>query len=214
MAKDEAVRVKEVLRRLEKAYPGATIELHFKNPLELLVATILAAQCTDKRVNEVTKDLFQKYRTAADYAKVGLKAFEEEVRPTGFYKNKAKNITACCREIVEKFGGEVPPTLDDLVSLPGVGRKTANVVLGNAFGQQAIAVDTHVLRVARRLDFTTSKDPDVIEADLCKLFPKNKWTRLTHLLTIHGRRTCMAKKPSCPQCPVENLCYSEDKVIL
>jgi endonuclease-3 len=213
MSKDDTARIKEILRRLEKAYPGVTIELDFRNPLELLVATILAAQCTDKRVNEVTKDLFQKYRAAKDYARADLKTFEGEIRSTGFYVNKAKNITACCRQIVEKFGGEVPPTLDDLVTLSGVGRKTANVVLGNAFGQQAIAVDTHVLRVSRRLDFTTSKDPDVVEADLCKLFPKNKWTRLTHVLTIHGRRTCKAKKPSCPQCPVVDLCKSEDKVI-
>lgn len=223
MSKDDAAlpercsqsgRINEILRRLEKAYPDAVIELNFKSPLELLVATILAAQCTDKRVNEVTKDLFQKYRSAKDYAKADLKTFEKEIRPTGFYKNKAKNITACCRDIVEKFGGEVPSKLDDLVNLPGIGRKTANVVLGNAFGQQAIAVDTHVHRVARRLDFSTSKDPDEVEADLCKLFPKNKWTHITHILTIHGRRTCQAKKPLCPQCSVENLCYSEDKVSL
>lgn len=213
MAKGDAVRIKEILRRLEKTYPDAAIELNFRNPLELLVATILAAQCTDKRVNEVTKALFQKYRAAKDYARADLKTLEQEIRSTGFYTNKAKNIKACCGEIVEKFGGKVPPTLNDLVSLSGVGRKTANVVLGNAFGQQAIAVDTHVLRVSRRLDLSTSKDPDVVEAGLCKLFPKNRWTRLTHLLSIHGRRTCMAKKPLCPQCPVVGLCYSEDKVI-
>ncbi len=212
MTKDDAARIKEILCRLEKAYPDAAIELNFKTPLELLVATILAAQCTDKRVNEVTKDLFRKYRTSKDYSSADLKVFEEEIRSTGFYKNKAKNIKACCGDIVERFGGEVPSKLDDLVSLSGVGRKTANVVLGNAFNQQTIAVDTHVLRVSRRLDFSTSKDPDVVEADLCKLFPKNKWTKLTHVLTIHGRRTCMAKKPLCPQCPVENLCYSEDKI--
>lgn len=213
MSKGDTARIEEILRQLEKAYPDAAIELHFKNPLELLVATILAAQCTDKRVNEVTKDLFQKYRTPKDYANADLKTFEGEIRPTGFYKSKAKNIKACCGDIVEKFGGEVPSEQDDLVSLPGVGRKTANVVLGNAFSQQAIAVDTHVLRVARRLDFSIAKNPDVVEADLCKLFPKNKWTKLTHVLTIHGRRTCMAKKPLCPQCPVVDLCYSEDKVI-
>lgn len=214
MAKDDAARVEEVLRRLEKAYPDAAIELNFKNPQELLVATILAAQCTDKRVNEVTKDLFQKYRAAKDYANADLKTLEQEIRPTGFFKNKAKSIKACCKDIVEKFGGEVPPRLDDLVSLPGVGRKTANVVLGNAFGEQTVAVDTHVHRVSRRLDFSTARDPDVVEADLCKLFPEDRWTRLTHVLTIHGRRTCMAKKPLCPQCPVVDLCYSEDKVLL
>ncbi len=213
MSKDNAARIKEILCRLERAYPDVAIELNFKTPLELLVATILAAQCTDKRVNEVTKDLFRKYRTSKDYASADLKGFEEEIRSTGFYKNKAKNIKACCGDIVERFGGEVPSKLDDLVKLPGVGRKTANVVLGNAFNQQTIAVDTHVLRVSRRLDFSTSEDPDVVEAGLSKIFPKNKWTHITHLLTIHGRRTCKAKTPLCHQCPVENLCYSEDKVI-
>ncbi|MBI2556930.1 MAG: endonuclease III [Planctomycetes bacterium] len=157
------VRIQKILSLLEKAYPDAVLVLHYRNPLELLVATILAAQCTDERVNKVTGTLFKKYKTAKDYANVKQEVFEEEIRSTGFYKNKAKNIIACNKEVVERFGGNVPDTMEDLVTLPGVGRKTANVLLGNVFGKQAIAVDTHVFRVARRLELAKFNDPDKVE---------------------------------------------------
>ncbi|MDE1888793.1 MAG: endonuclease III [Planctomycetota bacterium] len=204
-------RVKKILSLLEKAYPDAKLVLHYKNPLELLVATILAAQCTDERVNKVTEPLFKKYKSAKDYANAKQEVFEEEIRSTGFYKNKAKNIIACNKELVERFGGNVPDTMEELIALRGVGRKTANVLLGNVFGKQAIAVDTHVFRVAHRLELAKANDPDKVEQELCKIIPQEKWTRSCLVLGTHGRRTCVARKPLCDTCVVEKLCNSPDK---
>lgn len=204
--KDPKVHIMEILEILEREYPEARIFLNWRTPLELLIATILAAQCTDERVNEVTKDLFKKYQSAEDFAAADIRTLEEEIRPTGFYRNKAKNIVSCCLVLVEKHRGEVPNSLDDLVSLPGVGRKTANIVLGNAYGQEAIAVDTHVGRVTSRMGLATSKDPDKIEEELREIIPQNKWTRSTHLFGFHGRRICQAKKPLCSSCVVRDFC--------
>jgi len=173
--------------------------------LELLVATILAAQCTDERVNQVTASLFKKYRTAEDYAEANAAAFEEEIRSTGFYRAKARSIIGAARRLVE-MGGTVPQTLEELVQLPGVGRKTANVVLGNAYGEQAIAVDTHVFRVSQRLGLAKSMSPDEVEAQLREMLPKSQWTRSCHLFQAHGRTTCDARRPDCPRCPIRALC--------
>jgi endonuclease-3 len=200
---DFVVKVLDILR---KEYPDARVTLDFKDPLQLLVATILAAQCTDERVNRVTKDLFKKYRTAVDFSKADLHPLEEEIRSTGFFHNKAKNIISCCRDIVNKFNGEVPRTLEDLTSLAGVGRKTANIILGNAFGRQAIAVDTHVKRVTHRLGWAKSDDPDKIEFELMKVIPEERWTLACHQLVSHGRNICIAKKPKCSLCHVAGLC--------
>ncbi len=204
-------RVKKILTLLEKAYPDARVYLNYKNPLELLVATILSAQCTDERVNKVTETLFKKYMTAEDYAQTRQEVFEKEISSVSFYRSKAKNIIACCKELVERFDGKVPDTIEDLVTLPGVGRKTANVLLGNVFGKQAIIVDTHVFRVAHRLEFSKSRNPDKVEQELCKVIPQEKWTRSCHVLGTHGRRTCAARKPLCRSCVVEKLCSSPDK---
>ncbi len=198
--------VVKVLDILQKEYPDARVTLDFKDPLQLLIATILAAQCTDERVNQVTKDLFKKYRKASDYARADLKTLEAEIRSTGFFRNKAKSIIGCCQELVQKFKGQVPRTLDELTSLPGVGRKTANILLGNAFNQQAIAVDTHVKRVTHRLGWAKSDDPDKIEFELMEVIPQNRWTLSCHQIVFHGRRVCMAKNPQCPTCPVAKLC--------
>jgi endonuclease-3 len=196
----------KVLDTLQKEYPDARVTLNSQNPLQLLIATILAAQCTDERVNLVTKDLFKKYRTASDFAGADLHTLEEEIRSTGFFHNKAKNIIRCCQDIVKKFNGEVPRTLEDLTSLAGVGRKTANIILGNAFGQQAIAVDTHVKRVTHRLGWAKSDDPDKIEFELMEIIPKGRWTLACHQLVFHGRNICVAKKAKCSICPVEKFC--------
>jgi len=196
----------KVLDILGKQYPDARVTLDFKDPLQLLIATILAAQCTDERVNVVTKDLFKKYHRAADYAKADLRNLEEEIRPTGFYHNKAKSVIACCQMIVNKFNGQVPQTLEELTSLSGVGRKTANIILGNAYGQQAIAVDTHVRRVTHRLGWAKSDHPDKIEFELMEVIPQERWTMACHQLVFHGREVCMAKNPQCPTCPVAKLC--------
>lgn len=204
-------RVKKILSLLEKAYPDAALVLHYKNPLELLVATILAAQCTDERVNKVTETLFKKYKSARDYADAEQEVFEQEIRSTGFYRNKAKNIIACAKELVERFDGKIPDTMDDLVALPGVGRKTASVILGNVFGKQAIAVDTHVFRVSHRLELAKANDPDKVEQELCKIIPQEKWTRSCLVIGTHGRRTCVARKPLCNVCVIEKLCNSPDK---
>jgi endonuclease-3 len=201
--RETAVKVLDILT---KEYPEAPVTLDFKNPLELLIATILAAQCTDERVNRVTPDLFRKYRTAADYARADQKKFEEEIRPTGFFRNKAKNIIGCCRKIDSQFNGRVPQTLEELTSLPGVGRKTANILLGSAFGRQAIAVDTHVKRVTHRLGWAKSEDPDKIEFELMEVMPPERWTLACHQLVFHGRKICMAKNPQCPLCPVSKFC--------
>jgi endonuclease-3 len=199
-------RAAKILARLAKAYPKAGIELRFSTPLELLAATILSAQCTDERVNAVTPTLFSRYRTAEDFARAHPATLEKEIHSTGFFKAKAKSLMGMGRALVEHHGGVVPRTLEELVALPGVGRKTANVVLGNAFGLPAIAVDTHVTRVSQRLGLTRADDPEKIHDDLCVIIPEAKWTRATHLLIIHGRRTCFARKPACPVCPVLALC--------
>jgi len=200
---DTAVKALDIL---QKEYPDARVTLDFKDPLQLLVATILAAQCTDERVNQVTKDLFKKYRQASDYARADLKTLEGEIRSTGFFRNKAKSIIGCGQALEEKFNGKVPRTLEEVTSLPGVGRKTANIILGNAFGQQAIAVDTHVKRVTHRLGWAKSDDPDKIEFELMEVIPQNRWTLACHQIVFHGRRVCMAKNPQCPTCPVAKLC--------
>ena len=204
-------RARKIVRALRKAYPDATIALDFSNPLELLVATILAAQCTDERVNMVTPALFAKYRTARDWAQVDLATLEREIHSTGFYRAKARALVGMARTLVERHGGAVPRTRDELTALPGVGLKTANVVLGNAFDQQAIAVDTHVFRVSQRLRLARSEDADEIHDQLVNVLPRREWTLTTHLLTTHGRRACSARKPACPVCPVRTLCPWPDK---
>ena len=206
-------RVKKIIRILSKEIPDSTIALKFSNPLDLLIATILSAQCTDVKVNQVTEHLFKKYRTAKDYAESDPAELEGEIRPTGFYRNKAKSVRKCCQELVKRFGGAVPKTLDDLVTLPGVGRKTANVILGNAFGIPGIAVDTHVHRVSRRIGLTENDDPVKIEFDLMEIVPKEEWTHFSNLLIWHGRRTCVARKPLCGICPIRKECDYGSKVI-
>jgi len=209
MKLDRKTAISETIKRLEKEHPDAKIALNYSNPLELLIATILSAQCTDKRVNMVTKALFKKYRTAQDYAKTDLKKLEEEIRSTGFYHNKAKNIKNCCQMLVEKFNGQVPKTMDELLQLPGVARKTANIVLAGAYGViEGIAVDTHVRRVSRRLGLTDNEDPDKIEKDLMQIVPRKSWAKITDLLIFHGRRICMAKHPNCAGCALKDFCPS------
>jgi endonuclease III len=199
-------RAGKILTRLARAYPDATIELRYRNPLELLAATILSAQCTDERVNMVTESLFRRYRRAEDWANADLTTLEREIHSTGFYKAKARALTRMGRVLVERHRGKVPRTLAQLTALPGVGRKTANVVLGNAFGVPALAVDTHVARVGQRLGLTAATDPEKIHEDLCAVIPRARWTTATHLLIAHGRRTCHARRPECPGCPVRALC--------
>jgi len=206
--------VKKILAILEQSYPDSRVTLDFKNPFQLLIATILAAQCTDERVNQVTKGLFKRYQTPEAFAGADPMEMEEAIRPTGFYRNKARSIIGCCKKLVEEFGGQVPQTMETLITLPGVWRKTANIVLGNAFGiTEGIAVDTHVTRVANRLGLAASGKPDEIEQQLCRILPKEKWTLLTHLLVFHGRAVCAAKRPDCPHCPVRHLCPWPDKTI-
>lgn len=205
-------RTRKILGRLERVYPNATMALRFRTPLELLVATILAAQCTDERVNQVTTSLFKKYRTAKDYAETAPEVLEEEIRSTGFYTAKARSIIGTAQRLQEQ-GAAVPDTLEELVKLPGVGRKTANVVLGNAYGQQAIAVDTHVFRVSQRLGLAKSMNPDEVEAQLREVLPRPKWTRSCHLFQAHGRATCHARRPDCPQCPIRALCPWPEKAL-
>jgi endonuclease-3 len=204
--------VKKIVQLLLKKYPDPKIELRFNNPLELVIATILSAQCTDVKVNEVTKELFRKYKTAGQYAEAELTTFEQEIRPTGFYKNKAKMIIECCRQIVTDFNGKVPGTIEELTSLAGIGRKTANVILGSAFGKQTMGVDTHVLRVSNRLGLAHSKNPDKVEEELANQMPGNKLTSINLALVLHGRRTCKSKKPLCPDCVLYKECEWPDKV--
>jgi endonuclease III len=199
-------RARTIIRALKKAYPDAKIALDFGNPLELLVATILSAQCTDERVNQVTPALFKKYGTARDYARASSAVLEEEVRSTGFYRAKTRSIIAMANTLLDKHGGEVPRSRAALVTLPGVGLKTANVILGNAFGEQAIAVDTHVFRVSQRLGLARSDDPEKIHDQLADVLPEKEWTFTTHLVQAHGRRCCFARKPLCPACPVRTFC--------
>ena len=199
-------RVKKILPVLKKVYPGAKTALNFRNPLELLIATILSAQCTDVRVNMVTGDLFKKYKSAADWAKADIKEIESDIKSTGFYRNKAISIQGVCSGIIKQFGGKVPDTIQELVALPGVGRKTANVVLGNAFGKPAIACDTHVIRLSRRLGLSLNTDAVKLEFDLAEIVPKKSWTLFSHLLILHGRNICRARKPDCKNCPISKYC--------
>lgn len=207
-----SARIKKILARLEKVHPDAKLALDFTKPLELLIALILAAQARDDLVNKITVDLFNTYRSAADYANAPPALLEKQIGKINFYRNKAKSIHNCCKELVERFGGQVPDNLNDLVSLPGVGRKTANIVLGNAFGQQTIGVDTHVMRLSQRLGFTKKTDPDKIEADLTEIVPEKQRVRFCHLMQYHGRRVCVAKKPKCPQCTINDLCPFPEKM--
>lgn len=201
--------VKLVIRELEKLYKGATIELVFSTPFEMLVATILSAQCTDKRVNLVSKDLFQKYNIIQDYLEVALEELEQDIYSTGFFKAKAKNIKGAAKLLIEKFAGVMPDNIDDLLSLPGVGRKTANVILGNYFGQPAIVVDTHVKRISNKLKWTNSSNPTIIERDLMSIIPKKYWVNITHYLIRHGRAVCVARSPKCQICSINKHCPSK-----
>jgi endonuclease III len=208
------LRAARLFARLETAYPDAECALHFANPLQLLVATILSAQSTDRMVNTITPALFRKYRNASQFANGRTEDIEELIRPTGFFRNKAKHIREAARIISEKHGGKVPRTMEELLELPGVARKTANVVLGVAYERaEGIVVDTHVQRLSRRLDFSRETKPERIEQDLMRLFPKERWILLSHLLIHHGRAVCVAIRPKCAVCPVEDLCNSEDKTV-
>ncbi|MBI1803995.1 MAG: endonuclease III [Ignavibacteria bacterium] len=205
-------RTREIIRRLKRAYPDALTALHHSNPLELLISTILSAQCTDARVNIVTKDLFKRYRSANDYATTDVKELEGFIRSTGFFHAKAKNIIGCCKGLMARHNGKVPDTMEDLLQLPGVGRKTANVVLGSAFGKTVgIVVDTHVKRLSGRLGLSKKSDPEKIEQDLMPLVPRKDWIVFPHLFIWHGRKICQARKPRCSECPVNDLCPSANK---
>ena len=202
-------RSPQIVRILSEANPDAEVALHFSNPLEMLVATILSAQCTDEKVNEVTATLFEKYRSAEDYLKVPEDELKADIKPTGFFNQKAISIREACRRIVEVYEGRVPDTMEDLITLRGVARKTANIVMGNAFGKvEGIAVDTHVKRLANRLGFSEQSDPDKIEQDLMRVIPRDRWFDFTYVLIDHGRATCVARRPRCEECPVNHLCPS------
>lgn len=206
---DSKQRALKIIKLLEKEHPDAKIALAYTNPLELLIATILSAQCTDERVNAVTKVLFKKYKSAEDYANADLRELEQDIKPTGFYRNKAKNIKKCCKTLVERFSSQIPKTMEEILELQGVARKTANIVLSNVYGViEGIAVDTHVRRLSKRLGLTTNEDPVKIEQDLMKLIPKDKWRRITDLLIFHGRRVCTARNPKCEICVLNKLCPS------
>jgi len=208
-----AVRLRKIIAGLRRAYPDAHCELHHSSPLELLIATILSAQCTDKQVNLVTADLFRKYRTAGDYANAPAAELEQAIRRLGFFRNKARNLQACCRALLERHGGEVPRSMAELVELGGVGRKTANVVLGSAFGlNEGVVVDTHVTRLSRRLGLTRHSQPEKIEPDLMTLVPRDQWTLFSHWLIWHGRRRCAARKPDCAGCEIRGLCPSAGRI--
>lgn len=210
----DPARVRTILQKLDEAYPAATCALKHENAFQLLIATILSAQCTDERVNQVTPALFAKYDGAKGFAYANPAELEQEIRPTGFFRNKTKSIMGASRKIVEEFGGEVPRTMEQMLTLPGVARKTANVVLGTAFGIAAgVVVDTHVQRVAGRLDLTKNTDPKKIEQDLMGVIPQEEWIIFAHQLIWHGRRVCQARKPKCIECNLESICYSKDKTV-
>ncbi len=207
-------RVRAILQKLDEAYPDVTCALEHKNAFQLLIATILSAQCTDERVNIVTKSLFAKYPTPKDFAYANPSEMEQEIRPTGFFRNKTKSVMGASKKIVEEFGGEVPRTMDQLLTLPGVARKTANVVLGTAYGiADGVVVDTHVTRLSNRLDLSRNTDAKKIEQDLMKVIPRGKWILFSHQLIWHGRKVCQARKPKCVECNLESLCYSKDKTV-
>src|SRR5580700_12248841 len=207
-------RVAAILTKLDEAYPAATCELKHDNAFQLLISTILSAQCTDVRVNQVAETLYKKYPTPEAFAHASPTELEQEIRPTGFFRNKTKSIMGASKAIIERFGGQVPRTMEDLLTVPGAARKTANVVLGTAFGIAAgIVVDTHVIRISKRLDLTRNEDPKKIEQDLMKVIPKEKWILFSHQIIWHGRRVCLARKPKCIECNLEKICYSKDKTI-
>ena len=211
-AAERKERVAEILRRLDELYPNATCALHHRNAWELLVATILSAQCTDKRVNEVTPGLFAKYPTPQDFAAVRPEVLANDIRSTGFFNNKAKSIVGAAKKVVSEFGGQVPRTIEEMLTIPGVARKTANVVLGTAYGiASGVVVDTHVQRIARRLDLTKHTDPVKIEQDLMKIVPREKWILFSHQVILHGRTLCQARNPKCADCTLNSLCYAKDK---
>jgi endonuclease III len=199
-------RIDHIIKTFDHTFPKPSVELNYSNPLELLVATILSARCTDQRVNQVTARLFKKYKKVQDYAQADPDTLEQEIRSTGFYKNKARNIIRCCQELTRRFSSKVPQTMEELTSLPGVWRKTASVIIGNCFGQPAIVVDTHVLRVSRRLGLTQSDDPDTVEEDLAKILPPKRWVRISHQMVLHGRYICKAKHPLCDSCELRPVC--------
>jgi endonuclease III len=210
----DPARVRAILQKLDEAYPAATCALQHKNAFQLLIATILSAQCTDQRVNQVTPKLFEKYPKPSDFAYANPAELEQEIRPTGFFRNKAKSIMGASKKIVEEFHGEVPKTMEEILTLPGVARKTGNVVLGTAFGiASGVVVDTHVQRLAGRLDLTKNTDPKKIEQDLMQIVPQDKWILFAHQLIWHGRRVCQARKPRCIECNLEKICYSKDKTV-
>jgi endonuclease-3 len=207
-------RVAAILAKLDEAYPGATCELKHDNPFQLLISTILSAQCTDVRVNQVAETLYKKYPTPEAFAHANPSELEQDVRPTGFFRNKTKSIMGASKAILENFGGQVPRTMEEMLTLPGAARKTANVVLGTAFGiASGVVVDTHVIRISNRLDLTRNEDPKKIEQDLMQVIPKEKWIRFSHQIIWHGRRVCVARKPKCIECNLEKICYSKDKTI-
>ena len=207
-------RVRAILKKLDKAYPAAECELHHKNPFQLLVSTILSAQCTDERVNQVTQTLFQKYTSPQALAYANPRELEQDIRPTGFFRNKTKSIMGASKKIAEEFCGTVPRTMDELLTLPGVARKTANVVLGTAYGiASGVVVDTHVMRLSGRLDLSKQKDPKKIERDLMQVIPEERWILFSHQLIWHGRRVCAARKPRCVECSLREICYSKDKTV-
>jgi endonuclease III len=207
-------RVTAILAGLDEAYPNATCELKHKNPFQLLISTILSAQCTDVRVNQVTETLYKKYPKPEAFAYAIPRELEQEIRPTGFFRNKTKSVMGASKAIVEQFGGQVPRTMEEILTLPGVARKTANVVLGTAYGiAKGVVVDTHVMRLSRRLDLSRKTDPQKIEQDLMAVIPQNKWIEFSHQLIWHGRRVCVARKPRCIDCNLEKICYSVDKTM-
>jgi endonuclease III len=207
-------RVSAILTKLDDAYPNATCELKFGNPFQLLIATILSAQCTDVRVNQVTETLYKKYPTPEAFAYANPSDLEQEIRPTGFFRNKTKSIIGASKAVIEKFGGQVPRTMDEMLTIPGAARKTANVVLGTAYGiAVGVVVDTHVIRISNRLDLTHHEDPKKIEQDLMQIIPQNKWILFSHQVIWHGRRVCFARSPRCMDCNLQNICYSKDKTI-
>jgi endonuclease III len=207
-------RVAAILDKLDEAYPQAVCELTHENPFQLMISTILSAQCTDVRVNQVTAELYKKYTTPEVFAYANPAELEKEIRPTGFFRNKTKSIMGASKAIVEKFGGKVPQTMEEMLTLPGVARKTANVVLGTGYGiAVGVVVDTHVIRLSRRLDLTKHDDPKKIEQDLMQIIPQSKWIQFSHQLIWHGRRVCIARKPRCVECNLEKICYSKDKTI-
>jgi endonuclease-3 len=207
-------RVQAILQKLDESYPNVTCALDHHTAFQLLISTILSAQCTDERVNQVTKTLFVKYRTPKDFAYANAAELEQDIRPTGFFRNKTKSIMGAGKKIVEEFGGEVPRTMDELLTLPGVARKTANVVLGTAFGiAVGVVVDTHVIRLSNRLDLSRNTDPKKIEQDLMQAIPREKWILFSHQLIWHGRKVCQARKPKCAECNLEPLCYAKDKTV-